>query len=330
MAMSSSFSNMNAHFHYLGNARPHNPTARLSQYATANPVLGHGMRMRSKSLHTRRIAIWALYNKSGKGDSSNRPQQEEHNEKPYRISCTGWKADPEELDVLNLLEPLPKHSYPLQRSKSKLAMELWNKINIIQEERRPYLIYLLKAKHISTMWEIAEMHYNDTSTDTDSVAAILERKLIFPEFWRGKISGGDRLFPLKGKFKMAFFVDKNVDGVYGRVLLGKFLMRKISDKFAPLYFAVRKPNGVPMNVKPCKLAFEFEEGQLQLSDLPENFPKPAKHPWPFKDQVVYMRSAGPNVLVGQALQKDREHEKAPPKLWGMIVLIKDKNIAAAR
>jgi hypothetical protein len=41
----------------------------------------------------------------------------------------------------------------------------------------------------------------------------------------------------------------------------------------------------------------------------------AKHPRTFDGQLVHIRSAGPNVLVGKAMKLD--------KVWGEVVLVKD-------
>jgi len=52
----------------------------------------------------------------------------------------------------------------------------------------------------------------------------------------------------------------------------------------------------------------------------------AKHPYPFNDQfVVYVRSLGPGVSVGQAWQEGTKLEQVPRKLCGEILMVKDYN-----
>jgi len=331
MATSFSFSNTIDHFHYLGNETPHNPTARLCQKSTANAVLGHGMRKLPKPLNIRRIGVWALRNGSRReGEFSreigiDRSQEEEQEEKPYRILSNGRKVYLDELDILTVLEP-PKYLVPLNKATFNLAAYLWKKIGDIPEERRHRLFYLLKPKHISRFWEIAGMRYKDTSTNTNNDAAKLlhlESKSLLPEYWSGKINEVPWPIGWMSRFKKAFF-HGNDGCIYGRVLPGGFFVRSIANGFSPLYFVVRNANEVLATEEPCDLTFEFGDGQLQLLDLPQSFPRPAKHPWPFNDQlVVYIRSAGPNVLVGQAWQEGRELEQVPQKFLGELVMIKD-------
>lgn len=331
MATSFSFSNMIDHFHYLGNETSHNPAACLCQKTTAKAVLGHGTRKLPKPLNVRRIAVWALHNdfrregNFSKEIGMNRPQEDEQEEKPYRILSDGTKVYLDELDILTVLEP-PKYLVPLNRATFNLAAYLWKKIGDIPEERRHHLFHLLRPEHISRFWEIAGVRYKDTSTNTDSGVAMLlplESKSLTIEYWSGKINEVPWPIGWMNRFKMAFF--RGNDGcIYGRVLPGGFFVRSIANGFSPLYFVVRNDNEVLATEEPCDLTFEFGDGQLQLLDLPPSFPMPAKHPWPFNDQlVVYIRSAGPNVLVGQAWQEGKELEQVPQKFLGELVLIKD-------
>lgn len=50
----------------------------------------------------------------------------------------------------------------------------------------------------------------------------------------------------------------------------------------------------------------------------------AKHPWPFNDDIViYIRHAGPGVIVGQAWQEGTELDKLPKQFCGEILMVKD-------
>lgn len=50
----------------------------------------------------------------------------------------------------------------------------------------------------------------------------------------------------------------------------------------------------------------------------------AEYPRPFNDNfVIYVRHAGPGVLVAQAWQEGRELEQVPKKFCGEILMVKD-------
>lgn len=49
----------------------------------------------------------------------------------------------------------------------------------------------------------------------------------------------------------------------------------------------------------------------------------AEHPWPFNDHlVIYVRHAGPGVMVGQAWQEGKELEQVPKKFCGEMLMVK--------
>lgn len=323
MAMSLTFSNMIVRFHYLDIAKPQTPCCHLFQKATANYVLGYGTRKLLKPLHVRRIGIFASYNdpkregeperQLSRTSSGDKAKREPEPERQLLRTSSGDKAYyTEELEILTLL----KKNVQLT---SNLAEELKNRFAEIPEERWDRLFQkILKSEYIPRIWEIAELRSADTKIhDTKIHADVVlygENKPLSPVIWSGKFSGVTWLARLTGHFKMAFFLGK--DGqVYGRIVSGKSIVRSISNKVRPLYFAVKNPTEVLDIVKPCDLAFEFGDGQRQLLALPEGFPKPAKHPRTFDGQLVHIRFAGPNVLVGQAMKLE--------KVWGELVLIKD-------
>ncbi|THG15822.1 hypothetical protein TEA_007997 [Camellia sinensis var. sinensis] len=105
---------------------------------------------------------------------------------------------------------------------------------------------------------------------------------------------------------------------------GRSVIAEFASSRYPLYFAVRQHNEVMSTEQPCDLAYEFGDGFLGINEYPPGFPRPAKHPWPFNDQVViYVRHLGPGVLVGQAWQEGEALEKLPQKLCGEILMVKD-------
>ncbi|KAJ0076046.1 hypothetical protein Patl1_34899 [Pistacia atlantica] len=105
---------------------------------------------------------------------------------------------------------------------------------------------------------------------------------------------------------------------------GESVVAQLANSFSPLYFVVRQLREVMSTEQPCDLAYEFGDGLFGLQQFPQGFPKPAKHPYPFDDQVVvYIRHVGPGVLVGQAWQEGIELQQVPQKLCGEILMVKD-------
>lgn len=320
MAMSLTFSNMIVHFHYLDIAKPQTSSAHLFQKVTANYVFGKLL----KPLHIRRIRVCASYNdpksegeperQLSRTPSGDKAKREAEPERQLLRTSSGDKAYyTEELEILTLLKKNVDLTHNLN-----LAEELKNRFAEIPEERWDRLFdKILKSEHIPRIWEIAGTRYRDTSADTTINAAVVlyrESKPLSPVFWSGKFSGVTWLARLTGHFKMAFFLGE--DGqVYGRIISGKSIVRSISNKVRPLYFAVKNPTEVPDIAQPCDLTFQFGDGQRKLLALPEGFPNPAKHPRTFDGQLVHIRFAGPNVLVGQAMKLE--------KVWGELVLVKD-------
>lgn len=246
-------------------------------------------------------------------------------EDPYRILDTGQKVYLDELDVLTLLDP-PSFLVPMNANTYDQVSFLWKKIDDVPEERRHRLLDLLTPKHISNMWEITGEVFensNFSQLDTESLLLGLEREYpLKPVKWIGKIT--DAPWPLEwfSRFKKVFFL--GTDGsVYGRVITGGWLLQDITRLMLPLYFEVRDVRKVVATEEPCNIAFEYGEGQIHLCDIPTNFPKPAKHPWPFSDgSFDYIRPVGPGVFVGQWWQEGKDIKQIPEKRANLL-LIKD-------
>lgn len=73
------------------------------------------------------------------------------------------------------------------------------------------------------------------------------------------------------------------------------------------------------------LQFELEIlSSLITLFLPPSQCFSAEHPGPFNDHlVIYLRHAGPGVVVGQAWQEGKDLERVPKKLFGEILMVKD-------
>ncbi|KAL3511533.1 hypothetical protein ACH5RR_024250 [Cinchona calisaya] len=258
-------------------------------------------------------------------------QQHQHQHLSFRgttINATSLPSSPspaylDEEDVVSFLDP-PKQLIPLDPSCYNPASYLWKKIEDIPEERRHRLLSLLKPRLISQAWEIAGTRYDDPKLAVKSASNLLSDgdDAIPLELWNCRTSGGPLAIAWMNFFKKALFYSKERKP-YGR-FIGGSLMEGISNSFFPLYFMVRECNEVMSTEQPCNLAYEFGDGILDLSDYPQGFPKPGKHPWPFCDQVVvYVRHLGPGVLVGQAWQEGEALEQVPKKLFGEILMVKD-------
>ncbi|KAL9228451.1 hypothetical protein vseg_004034 [Gypsophila vaccaria] len=249
-------------------------------------------------------------------------------EKPYEVTPAGKKLYLDELDVVTYLDP-PKQLIPFDPSSYNSASYLWKKISEIPEERRHRLLYLLDSRLISAAWEVAGTRYNDAKLAKLSSSSLVsaENDALSLEFWNCRKSGGPMPFALIKYLQKALFRANGI--IYGR-LIGSSTLARFATSFSPLYFTVREVHEVMPTEQPCDLAYEFGDGLLDLQDYPVGFPKPAKHRWPFNDQVViYIRHVGPGVMVGQAWQEGIALEQIPQKLCGEFLMVKDYSTYSA-
>ncbi|KAK9726807.1 hypothetical protein RND81_05G238400 [Saponaria officinalis] len=249
-------------------------------------------------------------------------------EKPYEILPNGKKLYLDEQDVVTYLNP-PKNLIPLDPSSYNPASYLWKKISEIPEERRHRLLYLVNSRLISAAWEVAGTRYDNAKLAKLSSSSLLtgENDALSLEFWNCRKSGGPMPFALIRYLQKALF--KTNGKVYGR-LIGCSTLARFATSFSPLYFTVKEVHEVMPTEQPCDLAYEFGDGLLDIQDYPDGFPKPAKHRWPFNDQVViYVRHVGPGVMVGQAWQEGIALEQVPRKLCGEILMVKDYSAYSA-
>ncbi|KAH6790008.1 WD repeat protein [Perilla frutescens var. frutescens] len=229
----------------------------------------------------------------------------------------------DELDVVSFLDP-PKDLIPFDPSSYNPASYLWKKIEDIPEERRHHLIYLLDPRLISRAWEVAGRRYDDDKLAKKSASSLLYDGNCAGslELWKCRTSGAPLPVAWMDLSQKAIFCC--TDGkAYGR-LIGRNPLSGIVNSFFPLYFSVRQINEVMSTEQPCDFTYEFGDGMLDLPEYPQEYPKPAKHPWPFNDQVViYIRHVGPGVMVGQAWQEGRALQQVPKKLCSEILMVKD-------
>ncbi|KAI5063964.1 hypothetical protein GOP47_0020634 [Adiantum capillus-veneris] len=226
-------------------------------------------------------------------------QKGNEGEDPYRILETGRKVYLDELDVLTLLDP-PSFLIPSDANAYNQAAYLWKKIGDIPEERRHCLLDLLTPKHVANMWDITGQIYelpNRPSLEPANVLLGTQSELFMkPVTWTGKAFNVSWPLSWFSEFQKAFFLA--TDGsVYGRVITGGSMLRSMTKSLLPLYFEVRETRKVVATEEPCNIAIEYGDGQLHLKEVPDNFPKPARHPWPFNDASFdYLRPAGPGVI----------------------------------
>ncbi|KAK1269156.1 hypothetical protein QJS04_geneDACA013831 [Acorus gramineus] len=245
-------------------------------------------------------------------------------EKPFEPLPGGRRSYLDEEDVATFLDP-PKELVPLDPSSFNPAAYLWKKIGDVPEERRHRLLNLLKDRLISRAWEITGMRYDDPNLVKLNGSSLLSRDddSMLLEMWSCRTSKGICDCSYDSLMFQAIFRAK--DGkTYGRVIPRASLFGSIFTSSSPLYFTLSQLKEVMPTEQPCDLAFEFGDGVLDLQDYPEGFPKPEKHPFPFDDHlVIYIRHAGPGVLVGQAWQEGKELEQVPKKFCGEILMVKD-------
>ncbi|KAI0504693.1 hypothetical protein KFK09_015646 [Dendrobium nobile] len=238
-------------------------------------------------------------------------------EKPYEILPGGRLSYLDEQDIVAFVDP-PTELIPLDPESYNPAAYLWKKLEDIPEERRHRLLASLKPKHIPKIWELTGTRYQDAKLAKKIASALLSMDVntMPPEYWRCRTSKGPMPFSWLNDFKKAIFQGKD-GGAYGRIIL-------MSKLYGPLYFTVREVTEIIPTAQPCDLVYEFGDGLLGLSEFPEGFPIPAKHPWPFNDHlVIYVRHAGPGVVVGQAWQEGNDLDQVPKKFCGEILMVKD-------
>ncbi|KAM3375179.1 hypothetical protein P3S68_013893 [Capsicum galapagoense] len=244
-------------------------------------------------------------------------------EKPYQVLPNGKIVYLDEQDVVTFLDP-PVELIPLDPSSYNPAAYLWKKIEDIPEERRHRLLPLLNPRLISQAWGIAGTRYNNPKLVEKSASSLLAtgNSETVAEFWKCRTSGGPLQIAWLNFFKKVVF--RTGDGqAYGR-LISESIFSGLSNSFYPLYFTVSELKEVMSTEEPCDLAYEFKDGTLDLPDFPRGFPKPAEHPWPFNDEIViYIRHAGPGVMVGQAWQEGKALQQVPKKLCGEILMVKE-------
>ncbi|KAI4329438.1 hypothetical protein L6164_021701 [Bauhinia variegata] len=266
-------------------------------------------------LETTSGATHALY---GRKEGHVSPWDDE----PYEILPSGKKAYLDEQDVVTFLDP-PKELIPLDPASYNPAAYLWKKIEDIPEERRHRLLDLIEPRVISRAWQIAGTRYEDSKLVKKSASTLLSNKDdAILEHYSCRSSGGPMPISWMKAFKKALFSCKD-GNIYGR-LIGGSVLAAFANSFTPLYFMVRQVNEVMSTEQPCDLAYEFGDGLLHIQELPQGFPRPMKHGYPFDDQVViYVRYLGPGVSVGQAWQEGKKLEQVPRKLCGEILMVKD-------
>ncbi|XP_050236862.1 uncharacterized protein LOC126686709 [Mercurialis annua] len=244
-------------------------------------------------------------------------------DKPYEILPSGKRSYLDEQDVVAFLNP-NKELIPLDPQSYNSAAYLWKKIEDIPEDRRHRLLALIEPELISKAWQIAGTRYEDPMLAKKSASNLLscEDGETSVEFYNCRSSGGPWPIGWMKLFKKAIFRSNN-GNIYGR-LIGGPVSAQITNSTRPLYFEVTHHGEVLSTEQPCDLAYELGDGHLNFLDYPQGFPAPAKHPYPFNDQVViYVRHVGPGVSIGQAWQEGKELQQVPRKLCGEILMVKD-------
>lgn len=244
-------------------------------------------------------------------------------EKPYELLPNGKIAYLDEQDVVTFLDP-PMELIPLDPSSYNPASYLWKKIEVIPEERRHRLLSLLNPRLISQAWGIAGTRYDNPKLAEKSASSLLAtgNSDTTAEFWKCRTSGGPLQIAWLNFFKKVVFRTDDRKA-YGR-LISESIFSGLSNSFYPLYFTVSELKEVMSTEEPCDLAYELKDGTLDLPGLPRGFPKPAEHPWPFNDEIViYIRHAGPGVMVGQAWQEGKALQQVPKKLCSEILMVKE-------
>ncbi|XP_024392645.1 uncharacterized protein [Physcomitrium patens] len=254
-------------------------------------------------------------------------------EEPFRILADGRKAYLDELDVLTLLVP-PPFLKPMSNKNYNHAAFLWKKIAAIPEERRHRLLDLLEPRHITAMWKMTELRYEDPGLYLQNASRFLlnpAAEPLQPLVWTGQVNEVPWVFNFLSRFKKAFFYSQDRE-LYGRVITGGGVLEGLGNKVAPLYFKVRPIRTVLATNEQCDFAFSYDDGHFELKNaVPNGFPQPGKHPFAFgKKFYDYVRVVGPGVVVGQSWygsasgsEVSRNSELGPRKYLGEFLLIQN-------
>ncbi|KAJ3699078.1 hypothetical protein LUZ61_002783 [Rhynchospora tenuis] len=246
-------------------------------------------------------------------------------DKPYDWAPGGRRYYLDEQDVVSFLQHRSR-LIPFEASSFNSATYLWKKIEDIPEERRHNLLRSVKSSLITKAWEVAGMRYQDAKLAKKSGSQFLSNPKSSgkTEEWLCRTSYGPALVPWLDSFKQTFFRAKDGE-TYGRITLGSLLPFGLANIYkSPLYFKVKEVAEVMATEQPCDLAYEFGDGNYNPLIFPDGFPIPEEHKWPFNDQlVIYIRHAGPGIMVAQAWQEGRSLEQVPKKFCGEILMIKD-------
>ncbi|KAF4350949.1 hypothetical protein F8388_021656 [Cannabis sativa] len=251
-------------------------------------------------------------------------------EKPYEILPNGKRVFLDEQDIVTFLDP-PKELIPLDPASYNPAVYIWKKIEDIPEERRHRLLHLLTPLHISRAWQIAGTRYEDPKLAKRSEFNLFsgEDGGMSLECYHCRTTGGPMPIAWINSFKKALFSCKD-GNIYGR-FIGGSVLEQLASNWSPLYFVLRNYKEVMSTEQPCDFAYEFGDGQFDIHEYPQGFPRPAKHPYPFNDQVVvYVRHLGPGVSIGQAWQEGKALEQVPRKLCSEILMVRDYSTASRK
>lgn len=288
----------------------------LFQKIIANPVLGHGMIKLLKPPHAGRIWVRPLHNTCRSELSFNGTEEKFQSCRTVRTSSAKEIYTCED-KIRDLLKS------PLHTNLTKLAEDLSNILKHIgrHPEKKGGLVYLYKdiltREHISTMWKIAG--YNRTDSADDMLPF---KDIQSPVKWGGKSGDikegildrkrkrGDedlqkplKQFPLEDEWEMELHRCGNGEAYINVVFKGNSWLFSREKKGRIL--VDNNLNGIPAGVEPFHLAFVSG----------------ADGPWPSSNHfVIYMRAAGPNVLVGQAWAGGENRKR----LWAEVVIVKRK------
>lgn len=278
------FSNSIVHSHFLS-----------QKTCAANPVLRHGIVKLPKPLPITRIRVRAL-NSTG-DDWINQPSFVLNN------------GETDHADERVLLDLLGSPNVSLKTIMTHLPRTLKH---IETEGRLHRLCQILERRRISKLWTVA------------SPSAMVSPE---PEKWCGRSwkinregfswTGGlkrHQQLSLQGRWEMEI-LDCYDSYDYGVFSQGK-------SEF--LFIVEKNPICIRDSVRPCDLAFDFGDGKRLRRHHHQSFIEQAKQRGSLNDSLtVYIRSAGPKVLVGQIWKPDTKEDKVTKNPWGLLLLVKD-------
>lgn len=263
----------------------------------ANPVFRHGIVKLPKPLPITRTRVRAF----------NSPGDEWIDQPSFRLN----NGEIDHADERGLLDLLGSPAFSLKYIMTHLPPILKH---IEAEGRLHRLCDILERRHISKLWTVASPYAMVFPDHEKWCGRSWKINRGVPRSYLKRVFRRDQQLPMKGRWKMEILdcYDSYDYGVFSR------------GNSEYLFIVEKNPICIRHSVKPCDLAFDFGGGKRLVRQHHQSFIQQAKQRESLNDSLtVYIRSAAPNVLVGQIWKPDTKEDTVTKNPRGLLLLVKD-------